>query len=425
MRVYVESYGCSQNLGEGRGLARDLAAAGHPIATDPLDADVGVLVTCGVIGPTEMRMVRRWEELSRRVPRVIVTGCLVPLRTDLLTGPGRDRTTFLPIREQSRLPSLLDQWASTEPDPARPLPFKALAETDCRSAAEEVVIAQGCASHCTYCFSRLARGPLTSVPLEEVGVRVRAALARGATEIRLTSLDTSSWGEDIAPSLRLPDLVDFVQQIDADFQFRVGMMSPQSLRPIGERLIESLRGPKAFHFLHLPVQSGSDRILEAMRRGYSVDEFLYWVGIARSRIPDLMLATDLIVGFPGEDETDFQATKELVEAVEPEIVNVTRFSARPLTPAARLPPLPPRVAKRRSRELTELRMRVARRRFEKWIGWTGQARIVERGVDGSSVGRLPNYLPIVLPERYPLGRVVSLRVEGARATYLLGAASGS
>ncbi|MFZ1022938.1 MAG: tRNA (N(6)-L-threonylcarbamoyladenosine(37)-C(2))-methylthiotransferase [Thermoplasmata archaeon] len=425
MRVYVESYGCAQNQGEGRGLTRDLAAAGHSIAEDPSHADVGVLVTCGVIGPTEMRMVRRWEELSRRVPRMVVTGCLVPLRTDLLQGPGLDRTTFLPIREQSRLSSMLAEWASDDAEPVRPTLDPTLPIPPALSVAEEVVIAQGCTSHCSYCYSRLARGRLTSVPMGELLERVRDALARGAKEIRLTSLDTSCWGEDLAGEARLPDLVTAVAQLSGDFQFRIGMMSPQSLRRIGDRLLDALVGEKAFHFLHIPIQSGSDRILQEMRRGYTIREFRQWVDRARSRFPDLMLATDVIVGFPGETEDDFRATTELIEEVEPEIVNVTRFSARPLTPAARLPRLPPRVAKRRSRELTALRMRVARRRFERWIGWHGSARVVEWGAEGSSVGRLPNYIPVVLEGRYALGTVVPIRIEGARSTYLLGAAVGS
>ncbi|MFZ0891483.1 MAG: tRNA (N(6)-L-threonylcarbamoyladenosine(37)-C(2))-methylthiotransferase [Thermoplasmata archaeon] len=425
MRVYVESYGCAQNQGEGHKLTRDLAAAGHAIAGDPSTADVGVLVTCGVIGPTEARMVRRWEELSRRVPRMVVTGCLVPLRTNLLQGPGLERTTFLPIREQSRLSTLLADWSSGVAESVRLPVVSSPTIPPALSVAEEVVIAQGCTSHCTYCFSRLARGRLTSVPLAELLEHVREALARGAREIRLTSLDTSCWGEDLSGGERLPELVSAVAQLSGDFQFRIGMMSPQSLRPIGDRLLDALEGEKPFHFLHIPVQSGSDRVLQEMRRGYTVDEFRRWIRLARTRFPELMLATDIIVGFPGETEDDFRATTELIEETEPEIVNVTRFSARPLTPAARLPPLPPRIAKRRSRELTTLRMRVARRRFERWIGRDGFARIVEWGPEGSSVGRLPNYLPVVLEDRHYLGSVVRIQIEGARSTYLLGTAAGS
>jgi threonylcarbamoyladenosine tRNA methylthiotransferase CDKAL1 len=187
--------------------------------------------------------------------------------------------------------------------------------------------------------------------------------------------------------------------------------------------LEALSAGRAYRFLHLPLQSGSDRVLEAMRRGYRAEQFRRQVEEARRRIPDLHLATDVIVGFPGETEEDFRATEELLEAVGPETVNVTRFSPRPGTPAAHLPPLPPRVAKRRSRSVAALRLRLARSRLERWIGTRTVGRIIEHGPGSSSVARLANYLPVVLDRRIPLGLDVEFRVDGARSTYLLGTAA--
>ena len=418
MRVYVESFGCSQNQGEGAAIARELAARGHAIASAPQVADVGILVTCGVIGSTESRMVRRWHALADRIPRVVVTGCLVPLRTDLLQGPGRARTTFVPIREQEHLPALLDSWYVENPIPMPTVLAPPLVPGP--SLTEEVVIAQGCTSGCAYCFSRLARGRLTSVPLDRIVERVEGAVARGAREVRLTGLDTAAWGEDLSGGERLPDLVRSVSRIPGEFRVRVGMMSPQSLEPILADYLEALGEERTYRFLHLPVQSGSDPILAAMRRGYGVGLFRSEVETARRRFPDLHLATDVIVGFPGETEEDHGATERLLEEVRPETVNVTRFSARPGTPAARLPPLAPRVAKRRSRSITALRQTVARSRLERWVGTRSRGRVLEYGPGTSSVVRLPNYLPVVLERRPPLGAEVDLRVDGARSTYLLG-----
>ncbi len=414
MRVYVEAYGCAQNLGEADALTRHLDEAGHPRVADPSRADVGVLVTCGVIGATEARMVRRARALRARLPRLVVTGCLVPLRTGLF-DPADDRTTFLPIREQESLPRLLDDWgagrtpsAFDDPEPGEP------------SATAEVILAQGCTSACSYCFSRLARGRLTSVPVPDVLARVAEAHRRGAVEIRLSSLDTSCWGADLPGSGGLPGLLEALQALPGEFGVRVGMMSPQSLAPISERLFSALSDPRFFRFLHLPVQSGSNRVLDAMRRGYRVEEFAQLVADGRARLADLTLATDIIVGFPEETEAEFDETLRLIETTAPEIVNVTRFSPRPMTPAARLPPLPSGTVKRRSRALTDLRLRLARARLERWIGWEGPAWVVEPGTRGTRVARLPNYLPVVLPTRGRLGRRVTVRVEGARSTYLLG-----
>lgn len=412
MRVYVESYGCSQNQGEGAAIARDLASHGHGIAPSPQEADVAVLVTCGVIGATEARMLRRWAELGRRAPRVVVTGCLVPLRTDRFQGPARERTTFVPIRDQPALPSIVGTAAPA----ARELPLA----TAPVAVVEEVSIAQGCTSGCSYCFSRLARGSIESVPATAVVARLASALDRGARELRLTGLDTAAWGADLPGRPGLPELLADIARLPADYRLRVGMMSPQSLAPRLDDYLRALAEPRNYRFLHLPVQSGSDAVLEGMHRGYTVAEFRRQVAAARDRFPDLHLATDLIVGFPGETEDDHRASEALLEEVAPETVNVTRFSPRPGTVAARSRPVGPGVAKRRSRSLTLLRQRLARARLERWIGRTETARVVEYGVRGTAVARLPNYLPVVLPDRPPLGADVEVRLDGARATYLLG-----
>ncbi len=414
MHVYVESYGCAQNQGEGHAIARDLHAAGHSIAAGPEGADAGILVSCAVIGSTEARMVERWRELTEVLPRVLVTGCLVPLRTGLLAGAGRDRTTFVPIRDQARIPDILGEGSDPGSSPGAPP----------ADLAEEVVLAQGCVSGCTYCFSRLARGRLASVAPEEVVRRVRSAHGRGAVEIRLTSLDASAWGLDLDGQPRLPQLMDAVAGLPGTFAVRVGMMSPQTLAPIHEAYFRRLTGPRFFSFLHLPVQSGSDGVLASMHRGHTVADFRHLVDAGRAACPGLMLATDIITGFPTETEDDHRATLDLLRDVAPEVVNVTRFSARPGTPASRLEELPSRIAKRRSRELAEERQALARTRLEGWIGWEGSARILEHGSDGSSVARLPNYLPFILPERLSLGAIAPVRVEGARSNYLFGRRTG-
>lgn len=414
MRVYLEAFGCAQNRGEGTAIARELASRGHRLVPDPAAADASVLVTCGVIGPTEARMLVRWRELARRTPKVVVTGCLVPLRTSLFREPELRSTVFVPIREQGRIPELLGEAAAPSAPPPTPEPGGDVA------LSEEIVLAQGCTSGCSYCFSRLARGPLTSVPALSLAASVREAVRRGALELRLTGLDTAAWGCDLPSGERLPELLDGLRPHLGAARLRVGMMSPQSLAPIVDRYAEALVAGGAYRFVHLPVQSGSDAVLASMRRGYTVTEFRRQVRRLRERLPDLHLATDVIVGFPGESDDDHRATEGLLEEVGAETVNVTRFSPRPGTPAARLPPLGPRVARARSRSLAALRRRVARERLERWVGERRSARVLEYGPGDSSVARLDNYLPVVLSERPPLGAQVEVRVDGARSTYLLG-----
>ncbi len=418
-RVYVEAYGCAQNRGEARDLAETLAARSIEIVDRAERAELAILVTCGVIGATESRMLRRWRSLTAHCPQVVVTGCLAP-RPELFVGPGRDRTTFVGIRDQIAWAGRLAADRRLDRGPARtaggPGP-----DPPRREAAREVVIAQGCTSSCSYCYSRLARGRLQSVGSVQVAERARTAANRGAVEIRLTSLDTAAWGLDLPSGERLPDLLRHVRSATAFSEVRVGMMSPQRLGEIDGALWDAMAAGPFYSFLHLPVQSGSDRVLAEMRRGYTVDRFRSLVDRARSRLPDATLATDVIVGFPGESDEDFRATEQLLEDVRPEIVNVTRYSPRPGTWAARRPPVWAAVAKERSRRITRQKAAIGRASLERWIGRAVTARVVEHGPGGSSVARTRNYLPIVLRERRPFGERVEVVVRGARATYLTGA----
>ncbi len=425
MRVYVEAYGCSQNQGEAEELGRLAIRAGHVLTSEPSSADVGVLVSCAVIGPTEDRMVERWRELTRTVPHTIVTGCMVPLRRSRFVGPPpRGTTHFLPLRDEAELPRLLESLSGPSP---RSVSVEDRASRG-RAVHREVTLNQGCASACSYCFSRLARGRLASRSLPEVLSRVSEALEEGVVEIRLSSLDTSCWGAEGGPDApRLPRLVEALGSLAAarEFKFRVGMMSPQTLRPIAVDYFRAIAAnPRAFRFLHLPVQSGSDRVLAGMRRGYTVEEFRRLVQLARETLPELVLATDIITGFPGETVEDHAASLRLLEELEPEIVNVTRFSARPLTPAARWTPLPGRVVKERSRALTALRLRQARRRMERWVGRTELGLVTEMAEGGARLARLSNYLPVLLPQGPDPGSWVEVQIHGARSTYLVGVPLG-
>ena len=428
MRVYVESYGCSQNQGEADRLIRATAEAGHTIASLPQEADVAVLVTCAVIAGTEERMVRRWRELCRSVPDTVVTGCMVPLRNERFReARPSGRTHLLSIREQGDLPRLLGGMGpgvgarpagGTWPPPDRTAPLH-----------REIVLNQGCASACSYCFSRLARGPLSSVPFGSLVRQGETALKEGAVELRLSSLDTACWGKEIGTGgPRLPELVTAMARLPAphEFRVRVGMMSPQTLLDLVPRYWDRLvQEPRVYRFLHLPVQSGSDRVLKGMHRGYRAEDFRRLVQEARQRVKDLTLATDVITGFPGEREEDHRATLDLVRELEPEIVNVTRYSPRPGTWAARQAPVPSRVAKERSRDLTHLRLEQARRRMERWVGRRDVALVVERGLGETVMARLGSYLPVILRSGPPLGSMVPVRIYGARSTYLLGETVGT
>ncbi|MGE5574822.1 MAG: radical SAM protein, partial [Ignavibacteria bacterium] len=205
---------------------------------------------------------------------------------------------------------------------------------------------------------------------------------------------------------------------------RVGMMTPNLVTEMQTRLITAFDNPKIFKFLHLPVQSGDNEVLQHMRRFYTAEEFKGIVDTFRNEFSQLTLATDIIVGFPGETKEAFENTLKLLEEVKPDIINVSKFFARPKTVAARMKEcvVESEEIKRRSSVASELAKRLSAERNLRWVGWSGKVIVDEKGkVEGSWVGRNFAYKPIAIKSSDNLlGKTLTVKVVEAKGTYLKG-----
>ncbi|MCK4443088.1 MAG: radical SAM protein, partial [Thermoplasmata archaeon] len=185
--------------------------------------------------------------------------------------------------------------------------------------------------------------------------------------------------------------------------------------------IEAYRSDKVYKFLHVPVQSGDDEVLARMRRRYSVSDFIGICEAFRTQFPDSSIWTDIITGFPGERDEQFQSSVELLREVRPEIINVTRFSAREGTEAFEMEDqVPGWVSKERSRELTKLRVEIGVEKNNSLIGTIFRVMTTEHVKEGTTVGRTDSYRPVVLPEHLPLGSFYNVEVTSATCVYLRG-----
>ena len=222
----------------------------------------------------------------------------------------------------------------------------------------------------------------------------------------------------------LAELLTALGGLAGDFRVRVGMMTPNLVTEMQSRLITAFDNPKIFKFLHLPVQSGDDTVLQYMRRFYTAEEFKGTVKTFRNEFPQLTLATDVIVGFPGETEEAFENTLRLLEEVKPDVVNVSKFFARPKTVAARMKEglVDKEETKRRSTVASELAKRLSAERNQRWVGWSGEVLIDEKGkFEGSWVGRNFAYKPIAIKSTDNLlGKTLNVKVTEASTTYLKG-----
>jgi MiaB/RimO family radical SAM methylthiotransferase len=199
------------------------------------------------------------------------------------------------------------------------------------------------------------------------------------------------------------------------------MMNPATVKRNIAPILAGFQHPKIYQFLHLPVQSGDDEILRNMNRGYTVNEFMMIVERFRKALPDLTLSTDVIVGFPAETEAQFRRTIELVQKVRPDIINITRFSARPFTSAKTMNGrIPTNIVKERSTRISEICSRITLEKNKTHLGRKYSVLSTEKGKQKTFSGRAENYKQIILKEPVRIGDIVSVEIIEAAKTYLVG-----
>jgi len=376
-RVCIETYGCRYNFGDSSKLAEVLKHCGSTIVESVDDADVVIVNTCTVVGPTERRMLRRLSALRDR--ELYVTGCM----------PQVQKGAILSVCDPGFIaPDAIHEW------------YRRVG-TVATGSVGIVQLAQGCNGTCTYCITRQARGPLRSFPPDEIRRQVSAFAAAGAAEIQLTAQDVSSFGKDSGRTFA--GLLKSMGNAPGRYGIRVGMMNPATVMDDLAAIMDAFSGNRIFKFIHLPVQSGSDAVLERMGRRYTVGDFCEVVAAFKKRYPDITIATDMIVGFSGETEEDFSKSLDLVRHTRPNKVNVTRYSKRPFTPLSREKDFPDSVKKDRSRLLLACAEEVYRDVNRPWIGKEVPFMVTEKIRNGSVMARSPTYQGIVINEDLPAG----------------------
>ena len=424
MQVFIHSFGCSANTADSEVLAGCLKQAGYQLASSQTESDILIFNSCAVKGPTENRIIDAIKQAPKG-KKIIVAGCLPMIsferllrevKFDAVVGPSVGKKIVEIVNRVvagERVVELADLDA---------LPKLDLPNVKSSSLISIVPINYGCLGSCAYCCVVHARGHLRSYSMKEVTDRVQADVVSGFKEFWVTSQDTACYGRDIHSNIA--QLLLALRDVEGDFRVRIGMMTPNMVTDIQQSLIAAFSTVKVFKFLHLPIQSGDDQTLNRMRRFYSVAEFKSILEAFREEFPDLTLATDVIVGFPGETEEAFKNTLKLLEEVKPDVTNVSKFFARPKTAAAKMKDnlVEKEEIKRRSTVTAELVKRISLERNLRWVDWEGDVLVDEKGkFEGSWMGRNFAYKPVVLksPENL-LGKTLQVKVVEVSPTYLKG-----
>ena len=421
-KFWIEAYGCSSSMNDSEMISGMLTNDGYQVSESPHDASVNIIVTCSVKDTTEHRMLHRIAKLSESGKPLIVAGCLAKADRVKVESVNSSASMIGPetierITEVAH--SAISGRKRVELENHKSSHKLNIPKIRLNPIVSIVQIASGCLSECSFCQTRLVKGTLRSYRVGDIVRQIKADLFKGCKEIWLSSTDNGCYGRDIGTNLA--SLLSRCCELDGDFKIRVGMMNPMYIPRLLNPLIDIFsQQNKILKFLHMPVQSGSDRVLRKMRRGHSAQTFLKAVQIFRDRIPEITIATDIIVGYPSETEEDFQQTVDLLEMTKPDIVNISMYSARHGVLASCEKKVPSHITKNRSRRLDRIVSNISSLRNSQWVGWTGEI-IVDEIAENFVQGRNYAYKPIILTSNHKenlrdalsLGSVVRVKVFGS------------
>ncbi len=406
MDVELETYGCSMNKADSEFMAGLLADAGFTVAEK---GNVIVVNTCSVKTPTENKIIKRLSALASEKKKVVVAGCMpasLPYLTSMFPCFSFIGTNVFDVVEAVKAAC----------DGRRFVKITESNEKVCIPRVREnplveiVPIAEGCVGECNYCITKKARGTLKSYAPEKIVAQVRTAVRDGVKEVWITAQDTGAYGLDSGSSL--PEVLNEVCSVDGSFKVRVGMMNPSHVSDFIDDLIGAYSNDKVYKFLHLPVQSGDNGVLDDMNRQYTVEDFKRIVNAFRKAF-DATISTDVIVGYPTENERAFKNSVKLMEETKPDVLNISRYWSRPGTKANMLKQHPGRITKARSRLMNDLFREIGLERNRRWVGWSGTAVVSEKTPDNGFCARNDFYKPIVLKsDKNIFGRRVDVKVVG-------------
>src|SRR5881409_4410890 len=409
-KLHVITYGCQMNEYDSERVAGLLREHRYELTDSEGDADLILVNTCAIREKAEDKVFSKLGELralKARKPELVlgVMGCMAQLQQ----GAVQKRAPYVDLvfgsAAVSRVAELVDR-ARRDRRPVLETGKGPLVKITARPPSAPrlrafVTVMEGCEKHCTFCVVPRTRGRERSHPPETVLAEVRRLAAEGCREVTLLGQTVNAYGRDLTPPTDLATLLERVNEVAGIERIRFTTSNPYNLTPT---LIRAMREvPKVCEYFHLPLQSGSNRVLARMNRGYTRERYLELVDEIRDAEPAMAFSTDLIVGFPGETEADFEQTLEMVEGIGYDNVFVFRYSRRPGTPAAAMDDqVPDDVKARRNSRLLDVATRVGAERSGRLAG-----RTMEVLIDGVSKKN-----PRELSGRTRCNRVVNFDGQG-------------
>ncbi|MGC8586287.1 MAG: tRNA (N(6)-L-threonylcarbamoyladenosine(37)-C(2))-methylthiotransferase [Candidatus Micrarchaeia archaeon] len=425
MKVLIKTYGCTLNQADSNIIRSILEGAGYDVAlTSDLEGasseDICIINTCTVKKPTVQKISYELQRLSMQKKKIIATGCLASADANLVKkfAPDASIVTIGSMQKIAEAVEYAKRGKSVVFDAYEKLDRLTLFRPG-SSVIAKIPIADGCTGNCSFCETKFARGPLNSFSEDLIIEAIKRSVERGAKEIELTAQDVGAYGIDIGTDIC--ELLSRIAALEGDFKVRIGMLNPEHLGKHIEEFGEIMKDRHFYKFIHIPVQSGSNRVLKAMKRYYSVEETESYIEYMREAVPGITIETDIIVGFPTESEEDFEETIKFLKAARPDVTNVSKFGAMPHTEAAKMEQLPSSVVRSRSIETSRIVRSLQAEANNRFIGSSVDILITEEN-ERSFNGRMDNYKQVVLRAKSneELGKHYRVLIDGASSNVLFG-----
>ncbi|NXG58914.1 CDKAL methylthiotransferase, partial [Hemiprocne comata] len=425
-KIWIRTWGCSHNNSDGEYMAGQLAAYGYKITDNSAEADLWLLNSCTVKNPAEDHFRNSIKKAQEGKKKVVLAGCVPQAqpRQDYLKG-----LSIIGVQQIDRVVEVVEETIKghsvrllgQKKDNGKRLGGARLDLPKIRRnpLIEIISINTGCLNACTYCKTKHARGDLASYPVEELVDRAKQSFQEGVCEIWLTSEDTGAYGRDIGTDL--PTLLwKLVEAIPEGAMLRLGMTNPPYILEHLEEMAKILNHPRVYAFLHIPVQSASDSVLMDMKREYCIADFKQVVDFLKEKVPGITIATDIICGFPGETDEDFQETMKLVEQYKFPSLFINQFYPRPGTPAAKMHQVPATVKKQRTKDLSQLFH--SYNPYDHKVGERQRVLVTEESFDSNYyVAHNPFYEQVLVPkDPLLMGKMVEVNIYEAGKHFMKG-----
>ncbi len=414
-------------------IIQTLLSRGYVLTNSVENADIIIINTCAVREDSEIRQLKRMRYLYSKYTdkKYVIVGCLAKVRISEIMRIFDNKCIIVDPNNVENFEHILECLENGNYGifigDSRPMRVMPEFKPELHGHIYVVPIQIGCLCTCTFCvtkFARSVKGGVRSYSMDLIIENIKRAVRKGAREIYLTGQDVACYGFD--KGVTLVDLIErILREVEGEYFIRIGMSEPEAFSKIADQLIDIIKSDRRIYsYFHLPVQSGSDKVLERMRRKYTVDEYKSLVKKIRREIPECTIVTDMIVGFPGETEEDFELSLKLIEELEFDKVHVARFSLRPFTEAELMPnKIPDSIKKNRSRRMVEVANKVALKRNLMFINKKLEGIISSPEPKGSGcIVRLLNYKPVIVKDfsLNILSSIVEVEIENATPINLIG-----